>query len=435
MDIVMMLGVMGFFVFITLCIESMAIFDVKSKKREFLIAFPLGVAYGFLVRFIPDWIFWYFTLTVFMFIYSFVYRSIRRGLLGTLYLLPIMLTLATLPVMQLNLLGIDVDDLFRDWRVLYIAINPAVLFGVAFLIRHFMKKRVGLHIFNHKIVHFLVVNAGVGLVYMYIHSGADDVVFNIFPQGVHLADFAFVMFFASSAVTLVLILRYISRENAVKAETRMLEASRKYIAGLEDSYRSLRTLKHDYVNMLASFKLYIDTGDMAGLKGYYYEEFTQIRKYIHDQDRLFNDLQSIQVSEVKSILAYKCAEAAGQGIAVHIEAPESIDGFGVSTAVVCQMLGILLDNAIEGTAEADEKTLRVALFRNPNSKTFVIQNTWMKRDIPLNRIFALGYSTKGEGRGIGLHTLRQYTDKIKDLTLSTETSDGHFTQILTVGEA
>lgn len=433
MDIVMMLGVMGFFVFIILCIESMAIFDLKSIKREFLIAFPLGVAYGLLVQFIPDWFFWYFTLTVFVFIYSIIYRSIKRGLLGTLYLLPIMLTLVTLPLMQLNLLGVDLDDLSRGLEILLVLINPAVLIGVVFLIRHFMKKRMGLNIFNNKTVHFLVVNAGVGLVYMYIHSGADGIIFNVFPEGIYLADFAFLMFFASSAVTFILILRYISRENAVKADAQMHEASRRYIADLEESHRSLRTLKHDYINILASFKLYIDANDMPGLEKYYYNELSEINKYMLDQDRLINDLQNILVSEVKGILAYKCAEAAGKGVAVHIEARESIGGFGVSTAVVCQILGILLDNAIEAITEADEKTLRIALFTNPKSKTFIIQNTWRKRDIPLNKIFDLGYSTKGEDRGVGLHTLRQYTDKIKGLTLSTETSDEHFTQILTVG--
>ena len=50
----------------------------------------------------------------------------------------------------------------------------------------------------------------------------------------------------------------------------------------------------------------------------------------------------------------------------------------------------------------------------------------------MNKIFELGFSTKGKNRGTGLHAVRNYTEKIKGLHLETEVTDEYFCQILTV---
>ncbi|MCL2603509.1 MAG: GHKL domain-containing protein [Defluviitaleaceae bacterium] len=442
MDIIMMLAVMGFFLFMALCSESMLLLSVKNKKREFVVSIIIGFIYGVCTQFMPVEMIGYATVGMFLLLNIIIYKKIKVALLSTVYALPLLFAFFTLTVLQLKVLGREPSIYDSFGAVLFVG-NIAILLGATFLIKRFLKKRIDMNIFNNRIIHFLMINAGVALVLMYMYSGADNVLYRIFPEGTNPAYFAFLAFFVSTAFTFALILRYISRENTLNAEAQIHEASRQYVGALEESYRSLRAVKHDYVNILTSLKLHIDSGDMEGLKKYYYDELAEINKYMLNESRLTDDLQNIRPSEVKSIIAYKCAEAAGKGINVHIEAREAVEAFGVSTAVVCRLLGILLDNAIEGavetadetitntSAEIAEPSLSVAVFTNPKSKTFIVKNTWLKKDLPLSKIFDLGYSTKGEGRGIGLHTLRQYTSKLKGLTLSTETDDGHFTQILT----
>ena len=146
-------------------------------------------------------------------------------------------------------------------------------------------------------------------------------------------------------------------------------------------------------------------------------------------------LQNVKINEIKSILIYKGSAAAGHEIDTGIEVRESIEELGVGAAIVCQILGILLDNAIEAATLADEKKLHIAIIKNPNSKTFIIKNTWQKQAIPMNKLFELGFSTKEGNRGIGLYTVRSLTEKIKGLFLETEVSDEYFSQILTVKDA
>jgi two-component system sensor histidine kinase AgrC len=50
----------------------------------------------------------------------------------------------------------------------------------------------------------------------------------------------------------------------------------------------------------------------------------------------------------------------------------------------------------------------------------------------MNKLFEAGFSTKGEGRGIGLHTVRKYADSISNLYLETAWSGDYFIQTLTI---
>jgi len=171
---------------------------------------------------------------------------------------------------------------------------------------------------------------------------------------------------------------------------------------------------------------------MDGLAKYYYNELSEMNKDLLHQDQLLGSLQNVKISEVKSILIYKSSVAAGSEISTSIEVRDPVESLGVSTAVVCQMLGIFLDNAIEALADIADKQLNIAIIKNPTSTVFIIKNTWQRQNIPMGKLFKLGFSTKSDGRGVGLYTARSYTDKIQGLHLETEVSNEFFTQILTV---
>jgi len=242
----------------------------------------------------------------------------------------------------------------------------------------------------------------------------------------------YAMFFIAVLAMFGIIVRFVFKENALRTEKMITEASKKYINDLEVSYTALRIIKHDYVNIMSSFKLYIDNNDMEGLSKYYNDELAEMNRDLLHQDRLLGSLQNVRISEIKSVSIYKCAVAAQYKVEVNIEVREPIDELGVSTAIVCQMLGILFDNAIEAAAEADGKRLSIAIIKNPGSKAFIIKNTWQPRELAINKLFELGFSTKAKGRGVGLYTVRNYTNKLNHLYLETEFDDDYFTQTLTV---
>jgi two-component system sensor histidine kinase AgrC len=332
-----------------------------------------------------------------------------------------------------RLRGVDYPPIWggNPTAAIYIAVSLsfAALFAI---LNRMLKKHVDMNVFNSTIMKLLAGGAGVMLVFIYMNFAIDDAAFTLGQAVIDFSEVTYFLFFVMSAVMFVVIFRYASKETATRTEMLMIEASKKYIRDLEESYNTLRAIRHDYVNILSSFKLYIDNEDMAGLSKYYYDELSEVNKDLLHQNMLMSSLENIRLNEVKSILIYKCSQAAQHEIRICFEIREPIEKLGVSTAIVCQMLGILLDNAVEAALKADKKELSIAIVKNPNSTAFIIKNTWAKQHFPIDKLFELGFSTKQEGSGVGLYTVRNYTEKIKGLYLETETTDEHFTQILTV---
>ena len=289
-----------------------------------------------------------------------------------------------------------------------------------------------MNIFNHHAIHVLLVISSAALFFIFIATATVEAPFPFVAWLMDNAELINVLFLVGIGVMVAVILRFVAKETRVRTAMLIAESSKKYMQDLEESYQALRALKHDYVNILVSMKLWIDQGDMAGLADYFYGELASLNQDLLAQNRMIQDLHYIHVNEIKSVLVYKCALATQQGIAVDIEVGDPIRGVGVSTAVVCQIIGILLDNAIEAAAQAADKKLDIAMMASAGVVTLIIKNTWQPQAVTVNKLFELGYSTKGPERGVGLYTVRNYTNKLSGVYLDTAYDNAYFTQTLSL---
>ena len=125
---------------------------------------------------------------------------------------------------------------------------------------------------------------------------------------------------------------------------------------------------------------------------------------------------------VVALLYQKINEAIENGIQVITDFSCSMVRRNVSDVIWVQILGTLLDNAIESLCEFEETlsptwvkgssddTLDIAL--NILEVSVSIVNAYQKKkQKDLEKFFELGYSTKGENRGIGLYDVKMLVDK------------------------
>ncbi|MCL2188306.1 MAG: GHKL domain-containing protein [Defluviitaleaceae bacterium] len=422
-------GAISFCVFIAMYLQSVVM--VAYKKGIWLLIGVTGI-FGIIARSLPQ-------LNSFIAVGSVgivaaiffivVYKNMIRGGLSAVFLMALLFGIEGLTVFSSRLVGAE-----GNTPVLF-SLNIGVVtivFLLAFLLQQFLSKQIWANILHHRVIRFLLVCAGAALVLILKNFVIDGASVTLGQWTMDFGDIALLLFLASGAAMIVIIVRFVSMESAHRAEMMLAQAFMKYVHDLEESYTALRTIKHDYVNILTSFKLYIDSEDIKGLGKYYYEELSEINKDLLRQDQRMGSLQNIKPREIKSILAYKCAMAEQHEINTDIEVSEPINTFAVSTAVVCQILGILLDNAIDAAAETANKKLHIAVINNPSAAVFIVKNTWVRQAIPINKMFELGFSTKSQGSGMGLYTVRKYTEKIKGLHLETEVTDTEFIQTLTI---
>ncbi|MCL1787472.1 MAG: GHKL domain-containing protein, partial [Defluviitaleaceae bacterium] len=221
---------------------------------------------------------------------------------------------------------------------------------------------------------------------------------------------------------------------AVRQNTKMREAAQRdleyYTQELEKQHLSMRQFRHDYKNILVSMSGFIQERDWEGLAAYYGTKIEKASALITKNNFTLDRLANIKVKEIKSILVSKLILAQNLDIDTAFEVDGDIDHICVDSVDLVRMLGIIMDNAIEELASQASGKLQVACYKIGASVTFVVQNTCCRPVPHLRQLTQAGFSTKGEGRGLGLHTLEQLVDAYPNITLRTCAKDDEFTQQL-----
>ena len=129
--------------------------------------------------------------------------------------------------------------------------------------------------------------------------------------------------------------------------------------------------KHDYINILSSLECYIEAGDMADLKVYYEETIQSTDQLLDIDNTRLADLQRMD----------------------HLD---------------------------------------IAFFSKGNEIQLMIRNTVRTIIEPLYQLKEPGFSTKGDGRGLGLSTVETLVNQSSILFLETTIDSNYFLQNLTI---
>ena len=80
-----------------------------------------------------------------------------------------------------------------------------------------------------------------------------------------------------------------------------------------------------------------------------------------------------------------------------------------------EIVGILLDNAAESLQQNDlERTITVEIYDDTERYKITVKNPVKGlTNSELQKFFVRGYSTKGEGRGLGLAKIKEYKNRFK----------------------
>ena len=270
----------------------------------------------------------------------------------------------------------------------------------------------------------LVVSVQV-LVRVTIHMGATPSTLII------LAGF-FVIYLAISFASFILFANSMKARYEVEQKEAEQRALLYYTNEIERQNAAVRKFKHDYQNILLSLKGFIRGKDLAGLEAYYTSKIEVASEIIIKEDFLLANLSKIQVSEIKSIFAAKLMLAQSVHIEASFEADREIDDFYVDSVALVRIIGILMDNAIEALSELPDGKLLVGCFKDKSGISVIVQNT-CRADLKFHELLREGFSTKGEGRGLGLNNLQEIVDSHENLTMETTIAKSVFTQTLRIG--
>ncbi|WP_263276497.1 sensor histidine kinase [Streptococcus sp. CSL10205-OR2] len=207
-----------------------------------------------------------------------------------------------------------------------------------------------------------------------------------------------------------------------------LHGMENYNKQIEALYKEIRSFRHDYINLLTTLRLGIESEDINQVKAIYTsvlkDSDVDFKKHKYDLGRLVN----INNPALKSLLATKFIQATEKQISVSIDIPEVIELQKMDLIDFITVVSILCDNAIE----AKPREMSIALLLSGNKQLFIVENTIKEERMDISRLYDYGVSTKGEGRGIGLYNVMKIVERYPNVSLKTSAQNYRFSQVLEI---
>ena len=187
---------------------------------------------------------------------------------------------------------------------------------------------------------------------------------------------------------------------------------------IHDELEEIKSMKHDLCNIIQSIGGFAQTNDLEGIKDMYnsiIEECTYI-KSIENIERT-----KIKNPAIYNLINVKYKLARTKNIKFYIDINTDTNNINIKNFELCRIIGILIDNAIEAAQMCEEKIVNVKFYYDGLNKRniIVVENTYSKLDIDINKIFENGYTSKKEklNHGLGLWKVKQIVNLHNNLIL------------------
>lgn len=203
-----------------------------------------------------------------------------------------------------------------------------------------------------------------------------------------------------------------------------MKIRKQYFESYKNVINQIRRRQHKIKNQLnAAYGMYLLYDNYEELVEKQKEYLSRILEY-----ELPNDAIILEEPSVIALIYEKINEAIDRGIQMETSFRCSMAGSRISDLIWVEIIGTLFDNAIEALENYEgEKKIWLSIgYFEENKRVLQISNTFQELKISeLSRFFEMGYSTKGEGRGIGLYNVRELVYKYRgDITAMSTDIDG-----------
>ena len=327
------------------------------------------------------------------------------------------------------------DIVMNSWILyfLYTGISAGIALCIARLAGNFLHKK--LFLFDdstkRKLATYILVGAVITLILFFIITFLQYIIIDIAIRGV-LYAITLIVFFIFLVFAIFTFADNFHKKTEISHKDELLKNLQAYTNSVENMATEVRKFKHDHLNLMLGFNEYIVNNDIDKIREYFHEYISAFQKNTSIADSRLDVLKNLNIPELKSILSFKILYAQQKNIDVSIEIPDVIDEVDAHMLIdICRIAGVLIDNAIEASEDAEKAVLRFLALKKEERIIFVFTNTYT--EVPsLSKIFENGFTTKQGARGLGLYSVSQMIEANERLSLNTHIEDTFFVQELSV---
>lgn len=197
-----------------------------------------------------------------------------------------------------------------------------------------------------------------------------------------------------------------------KLKYKKMKIKNDYIYDQFEIYNALldryRKINHENKNDLVMIKNMIKNKNYNNALNY-------ISEVLQEKEETINitSLKNIKSETLKGFLQYKFSDIKNKNIKVNFDINKDVSKINIDEAIpsnrvkdLYRIIGIILDNAIEATLDSEKKIINININLDDDKYIINISNTFNK-NINLESLGNMGYTTKGNGRGVGLSLVNE----------------------------
>lgn len=273
--------------------------------------------------------------------------------------------------------------------------------------------------------------------FLLLYAFAEQLIFNGTLDYSRDIDTTFINLYASAIFLFLLLLfivivREVDRNYQLSYSKSMLVQQQKYVEHVEALYNDLQKLHHDHKNLLSGMYFQVSEGKIDEVKAYLSEKLLTTDEQLQENIRQQKQLNNVKMLEVKSLLFTKILMANAYNVTLNLEVLLPIESLSMEMNDFLRVLGIAIDNAIEAASKLDNQAVvDVLMLQSEHSVEVIVKNP-CPETVNLERIWELGYSTKGENRGIGLATYKEILNSYANVLRETHVLQDQFVQTIVI---
>lgn len=213
---------------------------------------------------------------------------------------------------------------------------------------------------------------------------------------------------------------------------------------LNDEYNNLFDYIQNFENWIDDEQMYRHElkNNLSSIRGMTKEQKVKqkidemLKISIQVDEHYVEQLKYVPKGGLKGILYYKIAIAKNAKVRMITELSEKVterlnELENDEIRCLSILIGIYLDNAIEAASVSKKKTVTLEMYMVEENLRIVISNSY-KEKVPLKEMTAKGFTTKGEGRGRGLHYAEKVINKRKNFSAEKRFLNDYFIEQVTI---
>lgn len=240
----------------------------------------------------------------------------------------------------------------------------------------------------------------------------------------------YVLNVTASIIFTIVIYMFIESQNKYKKLEEEYDNIFIYVQNFEDWIEKEQLNRHEYKNQLAVLRCLTKEKKVK-------DKIDEILEdNINIEGQAVTNLKNLPKGGIKGLMYYKAAIA--QKRKLHLTTDVSIENNGIlaklsekDIRVLCKLIGIYFDNAIEAAAESRTKNLSIEVYELKDRVNIVFSNTFKKHKNMKDRN-KKGVSSKGEGRGNGLYFASKLIKENSWIESNQEIIDKYYIQTISI---